>query len=59
MKVSLYHTLFAVLLPLFLRYGNRVQAELIEKHLFTITVYPGIGQHSPAFWRTEYCQAYF
>lgn len=41
MKVSLCHTLFAVLLPLFLRYGNRAQAELIEKHLFTITVYSG------------------
>lgn len=39
--MSLCHTLFAVLLPLFLRNGNMVQAELIEKHLFTITVYSG------------------
>jgi len=41
MKVSLCHTLFAMLLPLLLRYGNTAQAELIEKHLFTITVYSG------------------
>lgn len=39
--MSLCHTLFAVLLPLFLRNGNIAQAELIEKHLFTITVYSG------------------